>query len=109
MLKISLEQGVRCAAYITILLAPLATPVSVLATPGQAVTLSWDTSTDPTVTGYNVYYGNSSRGYTNLVPAGTLTTAIVSNLASGATYYFAATTYNAAGLESDFSAEVSYA
>lgn len=108
MFTISLEQGVRYAAYITILLASVAAPVNGLATTGQAVTLSWDTSTDPTVTGYNVYYGNSSRGYTNLVPAGMLNSAIVSNLASGATYYFAATTYNAAGLESDFSAEVSY-
>lgn len=109
MLKITLEQGVRYAAYVTILLAPLVFPVSVRATQGQAVILSWDTSTDPTVAGYTVYYGNSSRTYTTILPTGALTTAIVSNLASGATYYFAATTHNAAGLESAFSAEVSYA
>src|SRR5262249_35302674 len=34
---------------------------------------------------------------------------VVSNLATGVTYYFAATTYTAAGLESDYSAEASYA
>ena len=32
----------------------------------------------------------------------------ISGLVPGATYYFAATTYNAAGLESPFSSEVSY-
>ena len=61
------------------------------------------------MTGYNVYYGSASRAYTNVVPAGSSTSAIVSNLASGVTYFFAATTYTAAGLESDYSSEASYA
>jgi hypothetical protein len=72
------------------------------------LTLTWDTSTDPTVVGYNLYYGPATRTYTNVIPAGAATIATLSNARSGATYYFAATTYNAAGLESDYSAELSY-
>jgi hypothetical protein len=73
------------------------------------VTLAWDPSNDPTVSGYNLYYGSDSGTYTNVVVAGTATIATVSNLMRGATYYFAATTFNAAGLESDYSVEISYA
>lgn len=72
------------------------------------MTLDWDASVDPTVAGYHLYYGDSSRGYTNVVIAGTATSAIVTNLSTGSKYFFAATTYNFFGLESDFSAEVSY-
>jgi hypothetical protein len=55
-----------------------------------------------------VYYGAATRNYTNVIAAGSSTTAIVSNLANGVTYYFAATTYTATGLESDYSSEASY-
>ncbi|HLH54289.1 MAG TPA: fibronectin type III domain-containing protein [Verrucomicrobiae bacterium] len=78
------------------------------ASPGAAVVLAWDPSPDATVTGYNVYYGPASRTYTNVLAVGNATTAIVSNLCSGGTYYFAATTYTSAGMESDYSAEASY-
>jgi hypothetical protein len=73
-----------------------------------SVTLAWDASSDPSVTGYNLYYGGGSRNYTNTVNTGGATSAGISNLVVGATYYFAATCYNAAGLESDYSAEVAY-
>lgn len=73
------------------------------------VTLAWDPSTDPTVVGYNVYTGSQSRAYTNSTDAGANTSITISNLVPGVTYYFAATCYTAAGLESDFSAEASYA
>lgn len=71
------------------------------------VPLAWDPTTDSTVIGYNVYYGAASRTYTNVIAVGANTTVTVSNLVQGATYYFAATTYTLAGLESDYSAEVS--
>ena len=73
-----------------------------------SVTLVWDPSTDPAAAGYNVYFGVSSRSYTNIVDAGNASSATVSSLVPGATYYFAATTYNASGLESDYSMEVPY-
>lgn len=73
-----------------------------------SVTLGWDLSPDPTAAGYNVYYGVASRVYTNTVTVGNTNYVTISNLVGGTTYYFAATTYNVAGLESDFSTEVSY-
>lgn len=80
-------------------------PQSVL---GANVTLAWDQSTDPTVVGYHLYYGTSSGVYTNMTDVGNTVSAVVSNLAPSATYYFAASSYNAAGLESVYSAEASY-
>src|SRR4051812_221038 len=74
----------------------------------EAVTLGWDASPDPTVTGYKLYYGAGTRNYTNSINTGTATTGVVSGLVSGVTYYFAATAYAASGAESDYSAEVSY-
>lgn len=70
--------------------------------------LGWDPTADPAVVGFNVYYGASSRNYTNVVDAGNRTTVTISNLLPGVTYWFAATSYSATGLESDYSAEASY-
>jgi hypothetical protein len=75
---------------------------------GQGVTLAWNPSTDPTVVGYNIYYGGASGSYTNMINAGNATTATISGLIPGTTYYLAATTYNSSSIESPFSSEVSY-
>jgi hypothetical protein len=72
-----------------------------------SVTLAWNPSTDPIVAGYNIYYGGASATYTNEIPVGNATNVTISGLVPGATYYFAATTYSAAGVESAFSSEVS--
>jgi len=72
------------------------------------VTLAWNPSTDPLVAGFNIYYGGTSGVYTNKTTVGSATSLTVSNLVAGATYYFAATTYSAAGAESAMSSEVSY-
>jgi len=72
---------------------------------GQSVTLIWNASADPTVTGCNVYYGVSSGNYTNMVNAGNVTNTIVSGLVAGVTYYFAATAYDSTGAQSDYSNE----
>ena len=74
----------------------------------QNVTLAWNPSTDPTVVGYNIYYGGASGNYTNTLDAGNATNITVSGLVVGDTYYFAATSYNSSGVESPFSSEVSY-
>jgi hypothetical protein len=87
------------------LLAGLAPGVRLVA---GTLTLAWNQSSDPNVAGYRVYFGTVSRNYTNMVDAGAAITATFSNLAPATTYYFAATTYTAAGLESGFSAETSY-
>jgi len=72
------------------------------------VTLSWNPSPDPLVAGFNIYYGGASGVYTNKTATGTATSLTISNLVVGASYYFAATTYSAAGAESALSGEVVY-
>jgi hypothetical protein len=72
---------------------------------GTSVTLAWDPSTDATVKSYNLYYGSGSRSYSSKVNVGT-TTASISNLVVGTTYYFAVTAQTDTGLESDYSSEV---
>ncbi len=73
---------------------------------GQAA-LTWNASTDPSVAGYNIYFGNASRSYSGKLNAGKSTSYMVPNLTGGATYYFAVTAYNSAGIESSFSNEAS--
>lgn len=75
--------------------------------PPARVQLAWDQSPEPTVIGYKIYWGNAVRAYTNVidVPGRSTTTGFVTNLAWSTTYHFAATAYNAIGLESLFSDE----
>ncbi|RII27087.1 MAG: hypothetical protein CXR31_07480 [Geobacter sp.] len=76
-------------------------------------TLAWDppVNADGTpftgVAGYHLYFGTSSGTYSQSVNAGNVTSYTISNLAEGATYYFAVTDYDAAGNESAYSNEVS--
>jgi fibronectin type III domain protein len=74
----------------------------------QSVSLAWDAPNDPSVVGYNVHYGTSSGSYTITQDAGASTTATVSGLQTGIPYYFAVTAYNASGINSAYSNEVSY-
>jgi Divergent InlB B-repeat domain/Fibronectin type III domain/Bacterial Ig domain len=74
----------------------------------QSVTIAWDPSPDTNVVGYKIYYGVVSRTYTNVIDVGASTSATISNLVEGTTYYFAATAYNVLGMESAFSGEASY-
>jgi hypothetical protein len=74
----------------------------------QGVTLAWDPSPDATVVGYKVHYGGARGVYTSTRDVGKVTSASITGLVEGATYYFAATAYNAVGLESGFSNEVGY-
>lgn len=73
-----------------------------------SVRVAWDLNPEPNVVDYRVHYGETSRGYDQLVSAGNTNTVTISNLVSGVTYYFALTAYNSLGQESDHSAEVSY-
>jgi hypothetical protein len=72
------------------------------------VTLGWEPNTEPDLAGYKIYYGNSSRNYTQIkdVKDKTATLRIITGLIEGQTYCFAATAYNTSGLESNYSAEV---
>ena len=72
------------------------------------VSLQWDASPSPEVAGYRIYFGVASGTYTNAVSVGTVTTATISGLVTGTKYYFAATAFDAAGDESEFSNEASH-
>jgi len=72
------------------------------------VTLAWDPSSDPLVTGYRVYYGTITGTYTNTVDAGATNSATVPALKEGTRYYFAATALDVLGQESAFSSETNY-
>jgi hypothetical protein len=74
----------------------------------QSVTLTWSPSADTNVAGYKLYYGVSSQTYTNSIEVGNVTNTIITGLADDTTYFFAATTYDSTGAESDFSNEASY-
>lgn len=74
------------------------------------VTLAWNTNTETNLVGYRLYYGTAAGVYSGSVLAGVpVTTATVSNLQAGQTYYFAVKATNYAGLESSYSSEVVYA
>jgi len=59
------------------------------------------------LSGYHIYYGTTPGVYTNVITVTdpTITSYVVTNLPAGATYYFAATAYDADGTESGDSVE----
>jgi hypothetical protein len=69
------------------------------------VTLAWDATSEPEVSGYKLYYGNGSGQYTQAIDVGNQTTYTLS-LPAGQTCYFAVTAYTSSGKESTFSNEV---
>ena len=68
--------------------------------------LAWDPSTNANIVGYKLAYGTVSGTYTKSVVAGSATSATVTSLTPGTTYYFVVTGYNSAGLQSLPSNEV---
>jgi hypothetical protein len=58
------------------------------------IRLAWDASSDPSVTGYTIYYGTSSGTYTQSINVGNTTTYTVQSLTNGVTYYFVVKAYN---------------
>jgi len=77
--------------------------------PGS-IKLAWDASSDPTVTGYWVYYGTQPGIYENYQDTGSVSSNPVSytldGLVKGRTYYIVITAYDQYRNESDFSDEV---
>jgi fibronectin type 3 domain-containing protein len=73
--------------------------------------LGWSAVTDPSVTGYRVYWGTSSHTYVQSLGTGAavgkVTSFTASGLKSGVLYYFAITSIDAAGNESAYSNEAS--
>jgi hypothetical protein len=87
----------------------LALAPTVLASSWTAtVTAEWNAPADPTVTGYNVYYGTNSGVYPTKINAGTNTSLSITGLNPGLTYFFSTTSYNSAGTESALAPAVSF-
>jgi hypothetical protein len=70
------------------------------------LTLQWDPNTETDLTGYKAYFGTAPGTYGTPTSIGKTNTLTLYGFAAG-TYYFAVTAFNAAGLESGFSNEVS--
>lgn len=89
----------------------LQNPISALAVLPSSGTasLAWDSSPSSGVTGYRVYIGSASGNYTSSVVAGNATTTTISGLTPGVTYFFAVKAFDASGVESAFSNEISFA
>jgi hypothetical protein len=73
---------------------------------GGSATVSWNANTESDLAGYRVYYGTSSRNYPNSISLGKVTSATVSSLTVGTTYYFAVKSVDTSGNLSGYSAEV---
>jgi Fibronectin type III domain len=72
------------------------------------VTLAWNPSAASDIAGYYLYQGAASGDYTNRIDTGNVTSSTVSALTPGLNYYFAVSAYDATGLESALSSEISY-
>lgn len=92
-------------ANLNLLVAPI-TSRAAPPTPPRIVTLMFDPANDPTVVGYRIYYRNEA-GLTNSTDVGNVNMGFV-GVVPGESYKFWAKSYNAAGVESVPSNEVSY-
>jgi fibronectin type 3 domain-containing protein len=72
------------------------------------ISLTWDPNNEPTVDGYKLYYGTSSKNYSESIDIGNNTKYTIKNLKRGQTYFIAVTAYDIEGNESGFSDEISY-
>ncbi|WP_246163599.1 Ig-like domain-containing protein [Oryzomonas sagensis] len=79
----------------------------------SSIVLQWDADTDPSVTGYKVYYqadsatqpfqGTGATQGAAPLDVQSLTTATITGLDPAHAYYFAVVAYNASGVESSYS------
>lgn len=74
----------------------------------SSVTLAWNPSPSTNVVSYKIYYGTASGQYGNSVSVTGSTNVVVTGLAQGSTYYFAATAVDVQGDQSPFSNESAY-
>jgi len=72
-----------------------------------AVTLAWDPNSETDIAGYRIYYGQTNTPAI-MLDVGNTTSVTITNLTAGKTYFFYATAYNTAALESEPSDQVFY-
>ena len=73
---------------------------------GGSAIVSWNANTEADLSGYRVYYGTSSRNYPNSISVGKVTSATITGLTVGTTYYIAVKAVDTSGNLSGYSAEV---
>ena len=102
---------VGVSSNLAILLATSSSCSATFTATPMAAGLSWDPTTSATLSGYRVYYGTGPGLYVQPagqgIDAGNITTYAVTGLNSGTRYYFAVRAYDAGGVESPYSNEVS--
>ena len=72
------------------------------------ITIAWDANNESNLAGYILFYGTSSRSYSNSIDVGNNTQYTLTGLIDGTTYYFAAKAYNTFDIKSDHSKELVY-
>lgn len=74
----------------------------------SAASITWDPNTEPDLGGYRIYWGPTSRGYTNLLTIPAAPGVRITNWVPVVTVGFVAVTaFSTNGLESDYSNEIS--
>ncbi|RYD40960.1 MAG: choice-of-anchor D domain-containing protein, partial [Verrucomicrobiaceae bacterium] len=73
-----------------------------------SVTVAWNANTESNLSGYRVLYGTSSSNLDRSLVVGTVTTAVLSGLETGATYYCAVQAFNTSSLYSSLSPTLSF-
>lgn len=71
-------------------------------------TFAWDPNPEPDIAAYIIYTRSLGGVYTAALTVTNGTPGKIEGLPGGKTYFFVATAYSIAGLESDYSNEVSY-
>lgn len=94
----------RLLRFATVVLS-LSFPVFGATTPGS-VSVAWNRNTETNISGYKIYWGESTRQYTKVQDVGTAIEATLTSLTNGQTYFCAVTAYNTDGQESPFSSEI---
>jgi hypothetical protein len=89
-------------------IAPLLVGIVSFCHAGQSVTLAWDRNAEQDIANYRLYYGTQSGKPSQSLSVGNVTTATITNLDDGTTYFFGVAAVNTGGQESPPSNEVSY-
>ena len=102
---------VGVSSNLTVVLATSSNCTATFTATPMAAGLSWDPATSATLSGYRVYYGTAPGSYVQSdgqgIDAGNISSFAVTGLNSGTRYYFAVRAYDAGGVESPYSNEVS--
>lgn len=82
-------------------------PMPVTISKRGSLSLAWNPSADISVVGYRIYFGTNSGIYMQTVRVGNTTSATLNGLEEGTKYFVTVTAYDAIGLESSNSNEIS--